>query len=139
MLFRSAAERKWIEELGGMNLFFVFADGSLITPPLGGTILPGITRASLLEMAADEGLTVREERYSIDQWRADAASGHLTETFACGTAAVVTAVGRVAGRDGEFTIGAGSPGQLTQRLRQRLVAIQRGQAPDPHGWVMQIA
>ena len=121
-----------------MNLFFVFADGSLITPPLGGTILPGITRASLLAMAADEGLTVREERYSVDQWRADAASGRLTETFACGTAAVVTAVGRVARRDGEFTIGAGSPGQLTQRLRERLVAIQRGTAPDPHGWVMQL-
>lgn len=139
VVFLDAAERKWIEELGGMNLFFVFADGSLVTPPLGGTILPGITRASLLAMAADEGLTVREERYSLDQWRADAASGHLTETFACGTAAVVTAVGRVAGRDGEFSIGAGSPGQLTQRLRQRLVAIQRGTAPDPHGWVMTLA
>ena len=139
VVFLDAAERKWIEELGGMNLFFVFADGTLITPPLGGTILPGITRASLLEMAADEGLTVREERYSLDRWRADAASGHLTETFACGTAAVVTAVGKVAGRDGEFTIGAGSPGQLTQRLRQRLVAIQRGLAADPHGWVTQIA
>ena len=139
VVFLDAAERKWVEELGGMNLFFVFADGTLTTPPLSGSILPGITRASLLEMAADEGLTVREERYSIDQWRADAASGHLTETFACGTAAVVTAVGQVAQRDGAFTIGAGSPGQLTQRLRDRLVAIQRGTAADPHGWVMRLA
>ncbi|QGN55924.1 branched-chain amino acid aminotransferase [Novosphingobium sp. Gsoil 351] len=139
VVFLDAAERKWIEELGGMNLFFVFADGSLITPPLGGTILPGITRDSLLSLAADEGLAVREERYSLDQWREDSASGRLTETFACGTAAVVTAVGRVAGRDGEFTIGSGSPGQMTQHLRERLVAIQRGKAPDPHGWVMRLA
>ena len=136
VVFLDAAERKWIEELGGMNLFFVFADGTLITPPLGGTILPGITRDSLLLLAAEQGLKVREERYSLDQWREDAASGRLTETFACGTAAVVTAVGRVAGKHGKFTIGSGGPGQLTERLRQRLVAIQRGTAPDPHGWVM---
>ncbi|MBC7491594.1 MAG: branched-chain amino acid aminotransferase, partial [Novosphingobium sp.] len=90
VVFLDAAERKWIEELGGMNLFFVMADGSLITPPLTGTILPGITRDSLLALARAEGLTVREERYAFDQWRADAASGALLETFACGTAAVVT-------------------------------------------------
>ena len=122
-----------------MNLFFVFADGTMITPPLGGTILPGITRDSLIALAADEGLSVREERYSLDQWRDDAESGHMVETFACGTAAVVTVVGKVAGKHGEFTIGSGGPGQLTQRLRQRLVAIQRGEAPDPHGWVMRLA
>ncbi len=138
VLFLDAAEHRWVEELGGMNLFFVFEDGTMITPPLGGTILPGITRDSLLILAADEGLTVREEPYSIDQWRTDAASGRLTETFACGTAAVVTAVGKVAGREGEFTIGSGGPGQITQRLRARLVAIQRGEAPDPHGWMMQL-
>jgi branched-chain amino acid aminotransferase len=121
-----------------MNLYFVFADGSLITPPLTGTILPGITRDSLLALVRDEGLTVREERYSLDQWREDARSGRLVETFACGTAAVVTSVGKVAGRDGEFTIGSGGPGQLTQKLKNRLVAIQRGEAPDPHGWVMKL-
>ena len=139
VVFLDAAERKWIEELGGMNLFFVFADGTMITPPLGGTILPGITRDSLIVLARDEGLSVREERYSLDQWRDDAESGRLVETFACGTAAVVTAVGKVAGKHGEFPIGSGGPGQLTQRLRQRLVAIQRGEAPDPHGWVMRLA
>jgi branched-chain amino acid aminotransferase len=138
VVFLDAAERRWIEELGGMNLFFVFADGTLITPPLTGTILPGITRESLLLLAREEGLTVREERYAIDQWRADAESGRLVETFACGTAAVVTPVGRVAGEDGAFTIGSGGPGQTTQRLRERLVAIQRGAAPDPHGWVMRL-
>ena len=138
VLFLDAAEHKWVEELGGMNLFFVFDDGTMITPPLGGTILPGITRDSLLTLAAEEGLSLREEPYSIDQWRTDAASGRLIETFACGTAAVVTAVGKVAGRDGEFLIGSGGPGQMTERLRARLVAIQRGEAPDPHGWMMRL-
>ncbi len=138
VVFLDAVEHRWIEELGGMNLFFVFADGSLVTPPLSGTILPGITRESLIQLARDQGLTVREERYALDQWRADAASGKLTETFACGTAAVVTAIGKVAGYDGEFTIGSGGSGQLTQVLRNRLVAIQRGEAPDPHGWVMRL-
>jgi branched-chain amino acid aminotransferase len=138
VVFLDAAEHKWIEELGGMNLYFVFDDGSLVTPALTGTILPGITRDSLLALARDEGLTVREERYSLDQWREDAASGRLVETFACGTAAVVTPVGKVAGRDGEFTVGSGGPGQLTSKLKERLVAIQRGEAADPHGWVMKL-
>lgn len=138
VLFLDAAEHKWVEELGGMNLFFAMADGRLVTPPLTGTILPGVTRDSLLQLAAEEGLKVSEEPYSLDQWRADAASGALLETFACGTAAVVTPVGKVAGRDGEFTIGSGGPGQITQKLRARLVAIQRGEAPDPHGWVLKL-
>ena len=138
VLFLDAAEHKWIEELGGMNLFFVMADGRINTPPLTGTILPGVTRNSLLQLAAEEGLKVTEEAYSLDQWRADAASGALLEAFACGTAAVVTPVGKVAGRDGEFTIGSGGPGQITQKLRSRLVAIQRGEAPDPHGWVLKL-
>jgi branched-chain amino acid aminotransferase len=138
VVYLDAAERRWIEELGGMNLFFVFADGSLQTPPLSGTILPGITRDALLTLARDEGLTVREEPYAIDQWRADAISGHLTESFACGTAAVVTPVGSVTTDEGKFTIGAGGPGQTTQRLRERLVAIQRGTAADPYGWVHRI-
>ncbi|GGD96356.1 branched-chain-amino-acid aminotransferase [Tsuneonella deserti] len=136
VVFLDAVERRWIEELGGMNLFFVFADGSVITPPLGGTILPGVTRDSLIQLLRDEGLTIREERYAIDQWRSDAESGRLIETMACGTAAVVTPVGKVASPDFEFSIGSGGPGQLTQRLRERLVGIQRGTVPDPHGWVM---
>ena len=139
VVFLDAAEHKWIEELGGMNLYFVFSDGTLLTPPLTGTILPGITRDSLFALARDEGLTVREERYSLDQWREDSESGRLVECFACGTAAVVTPVGKVSGRDGEFTVGSGGPGQLTQKLKARLVAIQRGEAPDPHGWVMKLA
>jgi branched-chain amino acid aminotransferase len=138
VVFLDAAEHKWVEELGGMNVFFVFDDGTMITPPLTGTILPGITRDSLLQLAREEGLNVREERYSLDQWRADAASGKLVESFACGTAAVVTPIGRVAGEDGEFVIGSGGPGQMTSRLRERLVAIQRGTAEDRHGWVRRV-
>lgn len=138
VVFLDAAEHKWIEELGGMNVFFVFADGTLQTPPLSGTILPGITRESLMTLAKSEGLTVREAPYSIDQWKADASSGRVTESFACGTAAVVTPIGRVVAADGEFKIGAGGPGQVTSKIKQRLVDIQRGVAPDPHGWVHKI-
>lgn len=138
VVFLDAAEHHYVEELGGMNLFFLFDDGSLLTPPTDGTILDGITRDSLITLAQAQGLTVREERYAIDQWRADAASGRLTEVFACGTAAVVTSVGTVCSNQGNFTIGAGGPGQMTQKLRSELVAIQRGTAADPFGWVERI-
>jgi len=138
VVFLDAEQHRWIEELGGMNLYFVFDDGTMLTPSLTGTILPGITRDSIMTLARDEGLAVTEGRYSIDQWREDSASGRLVECFACGTAAVVTPVGKVAGRDGEFTIGSGGPGQLTQKLKDRLVGIQRGTVPDPHGWVMKL-
>ena len=110
----------------------------MITPPLGGTILPGITRDSLIKLARAEGLTVREEKFSIDQWRTLAQSGKLTESFACGTAAVVTPIGKVSGPEYSFSIGAGGPGQVTQKLKQRLVDIQTGKAPDPHGWVQRL-
>ena len=134
VVFLDAAERRWVEELGGMNVFFAFADGSLQTPPLSGTILPGVTRDSLIHLARDAGLTVREEPYAIDQWAADAASGRLTEAFACGTAAVVTPIGRVRGDAHGFAIGDGTAGPVAERLRTQLEAIQRGRAPDPYGW-----
>ena len=138
VLFLDAVERKWVEELGGMNLFFVFDDGRVVTPKLTGTILPGITRDSLITLLREEGLEVEEGMYSIDQWREDAASGKLVECMACGTAAVVTAVGTVAGPDGEFTIGAGGIGQTTARIREKLVGIQKGAVADTHGWVMKL-
>lgn len=138
VVFLDAIERRWIEELGGMNIFFVFEDGSIATPPLGGTILAGITRDSILTLARDMGLTVREEPYAIDQWAADADSGRLRESFACGTAAVVTPIGSVRGNGIGFTIGGQSTGPLTQRLRGALLGIQRGEAPDPYGWIEEI-
>ena len=138
VVFLDAVERRFVEELGGMNIFFVFEDGSIQTPPLEGTILHGITRDSLLTLARDSGMTVREEPYAIEQWEADARSGRLAEAFACGTAAVVTAIGRVRGRDVDFSIGGQSVGPATQRLRDQLVAIQRGTARDPYGWVERV-
>jgi branched-chain amino acid aminotransferase len=138
VVYLDVVERRWVEELGGMNIFFVFADGSIQTPPLGGTILPGITRDSLLKLAKAQGIVVREEPYSIDAWRADAESGRLTEAFACGTAAVVTPIGSVTSTHGRFTIGAGGPGQVTQRLKSLLVDVQRGMAADPDQWVHRI-
>jgi branched-chain amino acid aminotransferase len=139
VVFLDAVERRYVEELGGMNVFFVFDDGSLATPPLSDTILAGITRDSLIRLAQDRGITVREEKYALDQWRADAASGRLIEAFACGTAAVVTPIGQVKASSGDFTIGSGGPGQLTMSLRESLVAIQTGAAPDPYDWLDRIA
>jgi branched-chain amino acid aminotransferase len=135
VVFLDAVERRWVEELGGMNVFFVFEDGSLQTPPLTGTILAGITRDSLIVLARDLGLTVREAPYAIDAWQADARSGRLREAFACGTAAVVTPIGHVKGRKHHFTIGEGGAGVVTGRLKAALVAIQQGRAPDLHGWL----
>lgn len=138
VVFLDAVERRFVEELGGMNIFFVLDDGTLRTPPLNGTILPGITRDSLLTLGRDLGLRVEEAPYAIDEWRADAASGRLREAFACGTAAVVTPIGTVASTQGRFTIGNGGPGELTERLRADLVSIQRGQAPDRHNWIARL-
>ncbi len=118
-----------------MNIFFVFEDGSLQTPPLSGTILPGVTRDSLITLARDFGMTVREEPYAIDQWQADAESGRLREAFACGTAAVVTPIGKVKGRDQAFAIAGGeTTGPVTQKLKAALLDIQYGRATDSHGW-----
>lgn len=138
--FLDAAEHHWLEEMGGMNMFFVFDDGSLLTPPLGGTILPGITRDSLITLARAAGMNVREERYSFQQWREDAASGRLREAFACGTAAVVTPIGKIKFTGGEVVIGDGAhAGTTTKTLKDSLVRIQRGQDNDPYGWIHHIS
>ncbi len=138
VVFLDAAERKWVEELGGMNVFLVFDDGSLQTPPLGGTILPGVTRDAIITLAKAEGRTVREERFSYAQWKADAASGRLRESFACGTAAVVTPIGELRGVEGGFVIGNGGSGAVAEALRAKLVGIQRGEIADEFGWVRRV-
>jgi branched-chain amino acid aminotransferase len=139
VVFLDAAQHRWVEELGGMNIFFVFDDGSMTTPPLSGTILPGITRDSIITLARGEGRAVREERYSIEQWRTDALSGRLREAFACGTAAVVSAIGQIKSASGDIVIGDGAGGPITSALKQRLVGIQRGDVEDSEGWVRKIA
>jgi branched-chain amino acid aminotransferase len=138
-LFLDAAQRRYVEELGGMNVFFVFDDGSLATPPLDGSILPGVTRDSIITLARARGVEVREEKYAIDQWREDAASGRLREAFACGTAAVIAPISKVKSPAGEFSIGdPDKGGPVTTELRKSLVEIQRGLAPDPYGWVHRV-
>ncbi|WP_412760027.1 branched-chain amino acid aminotransferase [Methylobacterium guangdongense] len=138
VVFLDAVERRYIEELGGMNVFFVFEDGTLVTPPLSDSILHGITRDSVLTLAKEAGLTVKEEPYAIDAWRADVREGRLTEAFACGTAAVITPIGTVKGREESFTIGNGKAGPVAQRLRNLLVDIQRGNTNDAHGWFQKV-
>ncbi|MBB4087611.1 branched-chain amino acid aminotransferase [Sphingomonas carotinifaciens] len=133
VVFLDAAEGRWIEELGGMNIFFVLDDGELVTPPLG-TILPGVTRDAVITLARQAGRRVTERPYSFDQWRSDAASGRLVETFVCGTAATIVPVGQVRFASGDFIVADGSCGSLTAELRDLLQDIQRGRADDPHGW-----
>ncbi|MDX8146317.1 branched-chain amino acid aminotransferase [Lentzea sp. BCCO 10_0061] len=134
VVWLDAVERRWVEEMGGMNLFFVFGD-KVITPELTGTLLPGITRSSLLALASELGLTVEERRISTDEWEKANASGELTEVFACGTAAVITPVGHVKHAGGEFDIADGGTGSVTKQLRERLTGLQHGHVADTHGWM----
>ncbi len=137
VVWLDAAEHAWVEEMGGMNLAFVFGSGDharLVTPALTGTLLPGITRDSLLRLAADLGYGAEERRVSVEEWRKGNADGSITEVFACGTAAVITPVGEVKSKSGGWTIAGGQAGPVSMRLRSALVDIQRGSAPDPHGW-----
>ncbi len=108
-----------------------------LTPPLG-TILPGITRDSIIALAKDAGTRVREETYTIEQWRADAASGKLKEAFACGTAAVISPIGKVCSASGDFSISGGAAGPVAMGLRKKLVDIQYGRAEDPHDWIRKV-
>ncbi|MDL9978668.1 branched-chain amino acid aminotransferase [Microbacterium candidum] len=138
VVFLDAIERRYLEELGGMNIFLVVDEGggpTLVTPPTSDTILDGITRASLLELAPDLGLTTAERRVDLAEWESGALAGTVLEAFACGTAAVVTPIGRVRHRDGEFTVGDGCAGQWSARLRERLLGIQEGVVEDTRGWV----
>jgi len=141
VVWLDAAEHRWVEEMGGMNLFFVYGSGAsarIMTPALTGTLLAGITRDSLLTLAPDLGIPAEEGTISTEQWRAGCESGEITEVFACGTAAVITPVGEVRGRSGSWTVGAGQAGPVTTRLREHLLGLQFGQLPDPYGWVHKI-
>ncbi|GAB3458983.1 branched-chain amino acid aminotransferase [Kineococcus endophyticus] len=136
--FLDATEHKYVEELGGMNLYFVHDDGSIVTPELTGTILEGITRDSIIDLAKDLGHEVTERRVSIDEWREGVASGRITEVFACGTAAAVTPVGKLVSPDGELSHGTGAAGEVTMTIRNTLLDIQYGRAQDTHGWLRRL-
>ncbi len=138
--FLDAIEGRWVEELGGMNLFFVHDDGTIVTPELSGTILPGITRSSVITLAEEAGHTVEERRFSIEEWAEGVRSGAITEVFACGTAAVITPLGTLRDGDTDLTVGDGtSAGEVTMALRRSLVDIQYGRAEDTHGWMTRLA
>lgn len=131
-----------IEELGGMNVFFIFGKQSkIVTPELTGTILEGVTRDSILQLAKDRGMTVEERKFTLQEWKDGVASGELTEVFACGTAAVIAPIGKLKAED--FTIenpaGDGVVGEISMAIRDELVGIQTGKVEDRHGWLTRIA
>ncbi|MCU1587130.1 MAG: branched chain amino acid aminotransferase apoenzyme, partial [Frankiales bacterium] len=135
VVFLDAVEHRWLEELGGMNIFLVLDDGTLVTPEISGTILEGITRDSIVTIARELGHPVEERKVDVDEWRKGAADGSVVEVFACGTAAVITPIGALRWPDGEAVAGDGQPGAVTMKLRKALMDIQYGRAEDTHGWL----
>ena len=138
VLFLDPVQEKYLEELGGMNVFLVYKDGRIVTPELSGSILDGVTRSSILQLARDRGLRVEERKVSIDEWKDGVASGDIVEAFACGTAAVVTPIGELKGEG--FSIGdINAPaGEVTMAIRKELTDIQYGRIPDRHGWLVKL-
>jgi branched-chain amino acid aminotransferase len=136
VLFLDAVERRWVEELGGMNLWFVMDNGTIVTPELTGTILEGVTRDTMKTLAAEFGREVEERRVDIDEWRKGVDAGQITEVFACGTAAVITSVGTLRWHGGEVMLPAETP--VATGLRTALIDLQHGRAPDPHNWLHRV-
>ncbi|WP_347558747.1 branched-chain amino acid aminotransferase [Robbsia sp. KACC 23696] len=142
VVWLDAAHRADVEEMGGMNLFFVYKDGdqvTLVTPELTGSLLPGVTRRSLLELGRDLGFKTEERKISVQQWRDDLAAGRMTEVFACGTAAVITPVGKAKANGFEMTINDFENGPVTMQLREALLNLQHGVSADTRGWLRKIA
>ncbi|BCR03619.1 branched chain amino acid aminotransferase [Desulfuromonas versatilis] len=137
VLWLDAVHRKYVEEVGSMNICFLY-DGKIVTSPLKGTILDGITRRSILDLARDLGYQIEERALSVDEIIDGAQSGRLKEAFGTGTAVVVSAVGQFTYRDRTVVLGDGKPGELTQKLYDTLTGIQYGRIPDKHGWVQTI-
>ena len=139
VMYLDAETSSYVEELGGMNLFFVYKDGSVVTPSLEGTILHGITRDSIVTLLKDSGHEVQERKITLDEVRESLKSGEITEVFACGTAAVVTPVGLFKSREEEIPIGSNEPGALTVAMREELTGIQYGTVKDRHNWMHKLA
>ena len=139
VLFLDEFNDNAVEELGGMNVFFVFKDGRLVTPALSGTILHGITRSSVLQLGRDRGMDVQERKITLDEWRDGVASGEITEVFACGTAAVITPVGQLKSETEVIGSADAKPGEVTMSIREQLLGIQTGTVEDTHGWLTRLA
>ena len=138
VVFLDARNQRDVEELGGMNIFFVYADGSIATPQLNGSILEGVTRSSVLGLATEFGHTTDERAVTLDEWRDGVAAGDIVEVFACGTAAVLTPVGTLRWRGGELSCG-DEAGPVTLQIRERLLDVQYGRARDPYGWMHRLS
>lgn len=142
VVWLDAAERKYVEEMGGMNIWFVHssgADAHIITPATTGSLLHGMTRDSLLKLGPDLGVPAHEKKISVDEWRGACASGEISEVFACGTAAVITPIGEARSARGNWVVGGGTTGPVTSMLRDELVGIQYGRRPDRYGWMHPLA
>lgn len=142
VVWLDALERRYVEEMGGMNIFFVFNEGgqtTLVTPDLEtGTLLPGVTRDSLLRLARDHGFEAKEGRISIEEWEDALHSGRMTEVFACGTAAVITPIGTVKSKMGTWVVNNGEMGPVAAQMRKALLDIQFGRAEDRYGWMHRV-
>ncbi len=141
VVWLDAVHRRYVEEMGGMNIFFVYQEAGqtvVVTPELTGTLLPGITRLTLLELAKSMGFKAEERRISVEEWQAALQEGRMTEAFACGTAAVITPIGTVKSTHGEWKINNGESGPVATQLRKALLDLQHGLAPDTHHWLHEI-
>jgi branched-chain amino acid aminotransferase len=137
VLWLDGVERKYIEEVGAMNVMFKI-DGEIITPALTGSILPGVTRKSCIELLKSKGYNVSERQLSIDELEAAMDNGTLEEAWGCGTAAVISPIGKLAYKDKVISINNGEIGEVTQMLYDTLTGIQWGKIEDTFGWVCKI-
>lgn len=138
VLFLDQENNNAIEELGGMNVFFVMKDGSLVTPALSGSILEGVTRSSVLQLGRDRGMNVQERTITLDEWRDGVASGDIAEVFACGTAAVITPIGMLMDENEKIGSADAKAGEVTMSIREELLGIQTGAVDDKHGWLRRL-
>ncbi|MFQ5420412.1 MAG: branched-chain amino acid aminotransferase [Anaerolineae bacterium] len=138
VLWLDAIHGRYIEEVGAMNIAFVYEGKRIVTPPLTGSILPGITRKSVLALGADLGYETAEEMIDVHEMLADLESGKITEVFGCGTAAVIAPVGKFGFQEKEYIINNNEPGPVSKKLYDELTGIQTGRIADRFGWTLMI-
>jgi branched-chain amino acid aminotransferase len=138
VLWLDAVEGRYVEEVGAMNICFVYKGEKIVTPPLTGSILPGVTRQSVLELGRDLGYEVSEQMIEVQEMLADVQSGKITEVFGCGTAAVIAPVGKFGYQEQEFIINDYQSGPVSKHLYDELTGIQYGRLPDRFGWTLMI-